>query len=172
MVVLTFLVAIVVAAILAGRGPSDSCAVQHLGRRLPYQRFAAFLIDLTPLVVYANVFGLSRLTLGLAVAYWQMRDTPCSGSMGKALCGLRIVSWTDDAPPGLWRLVLRNTPFVLPIVNLVAIADAIHTFVKDDQERHVGDRLARTKVVFRERQKEQSGAVVGAACSVREQHMP
>lgn len=144
--------------------PARRSPFAHFGRRI-----LAYAIDWVVFVVASSIVisvsgavladpgsepgnglaFLGGLWLGLGILYWYLPTAMAGRTLGKLICGIRVVRVDDYAsPPGLGggaaRCVVAGGMAIVPLGWLINLAVA----ASDDPERRaVHDRAARTRVV-------------------------
>lgn len=104
----------------------------------------------------AMLWGLCTLmSLGWLLVYSLMRDALGGASLGKRLCGLRVVSIETGAVSDLKAAVMRNVPgagailafFFVPLLGQLAPLVEPVALLANSQRQRLGDRWAGTLVV-------------------------
>jgi len=91
---------------------------------------------------------LGRLGWVVSALYVLLRDGLFEGqSVGKRIMGLTVVAHHARQPCTFLDSAVRNSLWLLPIVNVVMGLTGLHDLVHDPRGRHWGDRLANTQVV-------------------------
>lgn len=127
---------------------------------VPADRQSRGLAFLADLLIYTGLLFGARHFLGeissgfLAMVYIVFRDGLFGGqSLGKKILGIRVVHM-DGRPISYVDSSFRNVMFIFyPIYGLTAIVIVIEALVslRDPQRRRLGDRIAKTCVVQKER---------------------
>ncbi|MBD2869061.1 RDD family protein [Paenibacillus arenilitoris] len=122
-------------------------------------RFGASILDAlivgVPLAIIALVFtggtGEEYVTDILSFLYTLLTPILWNGyTIGKRICGIRIVKVSDGQPPGLGTMLLRNvvTGLIYAItLGIAFIVSAIMVGVREDK-RSIHDFIAGTEVVY------------------------
>ena len=128
------------------RGLVSPYAKANLARRIQ-----AAAVDMSFVVVCIVAFRTqgSPLFLVAGAVYVLLRDALFikGQSAGKFLAGLVVVNLDHGKPAGLVASAKRNAIFVVPGLNVVAIALELVAIVRDRQGQRLGDRIANTQVV-------------------------
>lgn len=86
--------------------------------------------------------------VALAIAYYPVMEGFWGTTIGKRLCGIKVIREDNGGVPGLWAAFLRNLLRVVdafPALYLVG-----YLVAKDDpKKQRIGDRVAHTLVVRR-----------------------
>ena len=127
---------------------------------MPADRQSRGLAFLADLLIYTGLLFGARHFLGeilsgfLAMVYIVFRDGLFGGqSIGKKILGIRVVHM-DGRPISYVDSSFRNVMFIFyPIYALTAAVIVIEALVslRDPQRRRLGDRIAKTCVVQKER---------------------
>ena len=127
---------------------------------MPADRQSRGLAFLADLLIYTGLLFGARHFLGeilsgfLAMVYIVFRDGLFGGqSIGKKILGIRVVHM-DGRPISYVDSSFRNVMFIFyPIYALTATVIVIEALVslRDPQRRRLGDRIAKTCVVQKER---------------------
>jgi uncharacterized RDD family membrane protein YckC len=89
----------------------------------------------------------SMLLAGMCAVYVLLRDAIHGTSVGKFLFGLMVVNLETSRPASIVDSTARNLMFVLPGLNVAAVALETRTIVRDELGQRLGDRMAMTQVV-------------------------
>lgn len=131
-------------------------------RRAKLARIFAKLIDLA-IVLFLSV-ALYPVGLLLGAIYLGLADSYKDGrSFGKKLMGFRVISLSDGTPCNFKQAVIRNLPFILPLVvaffipfwglfigailSVGMVGFEVYVIVKLDSGHRLGDIMADTSVV-------------------------
>jgi uncharacterized RDD family membrane protein YckC len=102
------------------------------------RRSVAYLIDAA---ITAALFFLLN---GVGVAYWLARDGLFRGrSVGKAICGLRVIDFERGQACSLTQAVLRQLVFLIPLFFFVEVV----SLLTDPRRRRLGDHWSDSAVV-------------------------
>lgn len=74
----------------------------------------------------------------IAMLYLVFRDLPSSGSIGKMIMRLKVVDAETKAPVSAGRRILRNIPWLLNWIEILAFIIT---------RKRIGDRIAKTDVI-------------------------
>jgi uncharacterized RDD family membrane protein YckC len=89
---------------------------------------------------------LCLIFLAIIVAYFILLEAYAGATIGKRICGLRVVRAGEDGKPGLMKSFLRNIGRVidsLPALNILGVV----LIVASPEKARFGDRIANTRVV-------------------------
>lgn len=113
------------------------------------KRISAAAIDSTLLmsswIAYQRLDSISFLIFG--AVYLLLRDGVRGASLGKALCGLVVISLETGKPATMIASARRNAILLVPGANLAAAVLEMITIGRDVQGQRLGDRLAQTQVI-------------------------
>jgi len=115
------------------------------------RRIQAGAVDMSLVVVCIVAFRVQGSVLFLLAGgiYLLLRDALFikGQSIGKFFVGQVVVNLDHGKPVGLLASAKRNAIFVVPGLNVVAIALELVAIVRDRQGQRLGDRIANTQVV-------------------------
>jgi hypothetical protein len=115
------------------------------------KRIGAAAIDASFVVICLVAFAVqgSPLFPLLAAIYLVLRDALFVNgqSIGKFLVGLLVIDLDNGRPCGRMQSARRNVIFIVPGLNVVAVALEGVAMFRDPQGQRLGDRLANTQVV-------------------------
>lgn len=89
---------------------------------------------------------LCLIFLAIMIAYFILLEAYAGATIGKRICGLRVIHAGGEAKPGLKKSFLRNIGRIidsLPAFNILGVA----LIAGSSQKARFGDRLAATRVI-------------------------
>jgi uncharacterized RDD family membrane protein YckC len=118
-------------------------------------RFGAIVLDALivglPLFIIAKATGDKYVTDIISFLYALLTPIFWNGyTIGKRICGIRIVRVSDGQPPGLGTMLLRNVVAGLlygVTLGIAAIVSATMVGAREDK-RSIHDFIAGTEVVY------------------------
>jgi len=111
-------------------------------------RSLAFLIDL---ILYTAIFyGLGGVGHFLSMLYMVFRDGIFAGqSIGKKVMKIQVVHY-DGRPIHFVASSFRNVLFLFYLILPVTIVLEAVALMRDPEQKRIGDRIARTRVIRKE----------------------
>jgi len=112
----------------------------------PNKRVCAFVIDYglaaTVGICLAILLETKMAAWTNCVFYMLLRDTFGGKSLGKFSTGLKVVD-VKERPLKISQAIIRNIFVVLPVLPLIEY----FVMLKNEQERRIGDKVAKTMVI-------------------------